>query len=52
MATVLAATVVAPNGAPCRVLNIVNIVREPATIYPKNIRKNKKLHNIRTVFLG
>ena len=32
IATVLAATVVAPNGAPCSVLNIVNMVSVPATI--------------------
>ena len=32
MATVLAATVVAPKGAPWRVLNIVNMARLPATI--------------------
>ena len=32
MATVLAATVVAPKGAPCRVLNSVNMVMLPATI--------------------
>ena len=32
MATVLAATVVEPKGAPCNVLNMVNMVSDPATM--------------------
>ena len=52
MATVLAATVVAPKGAPCRVRNMANAARDPATMYPTNMLKNRVPQTTSTVLRG